>query len=116
MEWFVAVVVVAILGVAAMAAAGGMGGMPPDPVMDTYRQDLPDDRALQAADLQNLRFGVALRGYSMRQVDDLLDRLTREIAERDAVLQHVSGSGRDETPGERDRAADEVTTRSEEGE
>ena len=86
MEWFLAVVVVAILGVAAMAAAGGGGGMATDPVRDTFRQDLPEDRPLIAADLQQLRFGVTLRGYVMSQVDEVLDRLTREVAERDAVI------------------------------
>ena len=85
MEWFVAVVAVAALGVAAMAAAGGVGQMSKDPVHDVYRQDLPD-RPLAAADLQTVRFGVTLRGYAMGQVDDLLDRLSREIGERDARL------------------------------
>lgn len=104
MQWFIAVVVVAILGVAAVAAAGGMGEMDPDPGSDTFRQDLPGDRPLTAADLQQLRFGVALRGYSMRQVDDLLDRLTREIAERDDRIGELGGAGRTEdipTSGER---------------
>jgi DivIVA domain-containing protein len=85
-EWFIAVVIVAALGVAAVAAAGGLGGMSKDPVHDVYRQDLPDDRPLSAADISGLRFGTALRGYAMAQVDDILDRLGREIAERDALI------------------------------
>jgi DivIVA domain-containing protein len=105
MEWFIAVVVVAILGVAAIAAAGGMGEMAKDPVRDTFQQDLPTDRLLQAADIQSLRFGVTLRGYSMSQVDDLLDRLTREAAERDArIAELVAGSapsGTDEVSADR---------------
>ena len=92
MEWFIAVVVVAVLGVAAVAAAGGMGEMAKDPVRDTYRQNLPIDRALGAGDLQALRFGVTFRGYSMAQVDDLLDRLTTEIAERDATIAQLSAA------------------------
>ena len=75
MEWFIAVVIVAALGVAAVAAAGGLGGMTKEPVRDVYRQDLPDDRRLVSADIHGLRFGTALRGYSMDQVDDILDRL-----------------------------------------
>lgn len=86
MEWFIAVVIVAALGVAAVAAAGGLGGMAKEPVRDVYRQDLPDDRPLAAADVQALRFGTALRGYAMGQVDDVLDRLAREITERDALI------------------------------
>ena len=91
MEWFIAIVVVAILGVAAMAAAGGLGEMAKDPVRDTYRQDLPVDRPLSASDISTLRFGVTLRGYAMAQVDDILDRLTREIADRDAIILELSG-------------------------
>jgi DivIVA domain-containing protein len=85
MEWFIAVIAVAALGVAAMAAAGGMGHMSKDPVHDTYRQDLPD-RPLNSEDIRSLRFGVTLRGYAMAQVDDVLERLAREIAEKDATI------------------------------
>lgn len=92
MEWFIAVVVIAFLGVAAMAAAGGMGEMPKDPVRDIYRQDLPSDRPLSASDIEALRFGVALRGYAMSQVDDILDRLSNEIAERDAIILELSSA------------------------
>jgi DivIVA domain-containing protein len=92
MEWLVAFVAVAILGLAAMAAAGGMGEMSKDPVRDTFRQDLPLDRPLQPADLLALRFGVTVRGYSMSQVDETLDRLTREIADRDARIRELSSS------------------------
>jgi DivIVA domain-containing protein len=90
MEWLIAVVAVAALGVAAMAAAGGMGQMSRDPVYDTYRQDLPTGGALTAEELRNVRFGVALRGYAMAQVDDLLDRLALEIAERDALIAELA--------------------------
>ncbi len=91
MEWFIAVVIVAALGVAAVAAAGGLGGMAKEPVRDVYRQDLPDDRRLAAADINGLRFGTALRGYAMDQVDDILDRLSREIAERDDLIARLRG-------------------------
>jgi len=90
MEWLIAVVAVAALGVAAMAAAGGMGQMSRDPVYDTYRQDLPDGGALTAEELKSIRFGITLRGYAMAQVDDLLDRLALEIAERDALIAELA--------------------------
>jgi DivIVA domain-containing protein len=82
-EWFIAVIVVAALGVAAVVAAGGLGSMAAEPTRDVFRQDLPGDRVLTGDDLQRLRFGVALRGYSMTQVDDVLDRLSGELALRD---------------------------------
>jgi DivIVA domain-containing protein len=90
MEWLIAVVAVAALGVAAMAAAGGMGQMSRDPVYDTYRQDLPTGGALTAEELRRVRFGITLRGYAMAQVDDLLDRLALEIAERDALIAELA--------------------------
>jgi DivIVA domain-containing protein len=93
MEWFIAVVVIATLGVAAMAAAGGMGEMSKEPVRDTYRQDLPVDRPLRAEDIQQLRFGITLRGYAMAQVDDLLDRLAAEISVRDDRIAELAATG-----------------------
>ena len=71
MEWFIAVVAIAALGVAAMAAAGGVGEMSREPVYDVYAQQLPE-HPLGAEDIRGARFGMALRGYAMAQVDDLL--------------------------------------------
>lgn len=90
MEWVIAVVVIVALGIAAAAAAGGMGEMAAEPVRDIFRQPLPQ-RPLTAADLGSIRFGVSLRGYAMGQVDDLLDRLARELAERDALIGELTG-------------------------
>src|SRR6185503_5652636 len=100
MEWLIAVVAVAALGVAAMAAAGGMGQMTREPVYDTYRQDLPDG-PLASEDIRRLRFGIALRGYAMGQVDDVLERLAAEIAERDARIAELTA---DATPESAPRA------------
>ena len=93
MEWLIAVIAVAALGVAAIAAAGGMGEMSKNPVHDTYRQDLPET-ALTPTDIGQLKFGIALRGYAMGQVDDVLDRLAREIAERDARIAELTSDSR----------------------
>lgn len=60
--------------------------MAPEPTRDVFRQDLPLDRELTGDDLQRLRFGVVLRGYAMSQVDDVLDRLSGELAQRDARI------------------------------
>lgn len=97
MEWFIAALVVLALGVAAVAAAGGLGEMSTEPAADNYRQDLPAG-PLVAEDIRGLRFGIALRGYSMRQVDDVLDRLSDEIAERDAKIAELEGHEGSESP------------------
>ncbi len=91
MEWIVAVVAVAVLGVAAVAAAGGVGEMSEDPVEDVYRQQLPE-RPLSAEEVRGARFGTVLRGYAMNQVDDLLERLAAEIADRDARIAELTGT------------------------
>ena len=102
MEWFIAVVAVAALGVAAMVAAGGMGQMSKD------RQDLPED-PLGSEDIRRLRFGVTLRGYAMAQVDDVLERLAREIAERDATIAALTvGDGQPTIPTARRVAPEPV--------
>lgn len=90
MEWIIAVVAVAALGIAAVAAAGGVGEMSSDPIEDVYRQQLPEG-PLSADDIRGARFGTTLRGYAMGQVDDLLERLAAEIAERDARIAELTG-------------------------
>lgn len=89
MEWAIAILVIAVLGGAAAVAAGGVGEMSRDPVRDGYRQDLPD-RPLTGAELQDLRFGITIRGYAMDQVDDVLARLSHEIADRDALIAELT--------------------------
>ncbi len=80
MEWFLWGMVIVVLGLAALAAAGRFGGMPTTAVHDSPIPELPQ-RPLTGDDLRHLRFAVSVRGYSMAQVDDLLDRLSVELDE-----------------------------------
>jgi DivIVA domain-containing protein len=78
MIWFLAVVAVALMGVAAVVATGRGGSM-----VEVF-DDRPDARVqadgpLTAADLRQVRFTTALRGYRMSEVDALLDRLAGEL-------------------------------------
>ncbi|GAB3767021.1 DivIVA domain-containing protein [Microlunatus parietis] len=87
MEWFIAALVVVALGVVAVAGSGKLGGMSREPDRDVYRQNpWPDDQPVTAADVSDVKFGITLRGYAMDQVDDVLDRLAGELAERDATI------------------------------
>lgn len=95
MEWLIAVLVIAVLGLAAIVSSGGLGEMRKEPVSDVYRQDLPD-RSLTGEEIETLRFGIAIRGYAMGQVDDVLARLAREIAERDATIATLRAEPADE--------------------
>ena len=84
------VTVLAVLGIVAVLFAAAVLATRHDEVL----ADAPPDAAdlalpagpLAADDVRNVRFGLALRGYRMSEVDALLDRLAAEIAERDARL------------------------------
>lgn len=78
MEWVIAAVVVVLIGLAAVVGTGAFGQLRAEPVRDVYRQPLPD-RPLTGTDLDSVRFAVTVRGYSMGQVDELLDRLRDEL-------------------------------------
>ena len=96
MEWFIAAIAVVALGVAAVVAAGGGGSMSSEPVRDTYAAPLPEGR-FDGSAVRGLRFGVALRGYAMDQVDTVLDRLASDLEARDtriAELEAQLASGR----------------------
>ncbi len=77
MEWFLWIIAVAVLGLAAVAASGRLGELPAT-VTDTPVPHLPQGR-LSADDLRQVRFAVVPRGYSMSQVDELLDRLAHQL-------------------------------------
>ena len=83
----IALVVLAMAIVAAAAAFGAstrgrMSSADPDvpPVA------LPEDRWTIGADLDRTRFGVGLRGYRMGQVDEVLDRVSRDLVHRDDYI------------------------------
>lgn len=78
MQWFLWTLAVVILGVAAVAASGRLGGLP-EVVNDTPRPWIPAGD-LDAEVLRNVRFAVVTRGYSMEQVDALLDRLADQLS------------------------------------
>lgn len=76
-------VLVVLFGAAVVATRGDalLADAPPD-VADV---GLPAGR-VQADDVRAVRFGLALRGYRMSEVDAVLDRLAAELADRDAQL------------------------------
>jgi DivIVA domain-containing protein len=90
---FVVVIAVVVFAVAAVAAGRGDG-------LDTPERDLATPRLPEGPvspdDIDEVRFAVGFRGYRMDQVDEVLDRLGRELASRDeriAVLERRSDTG-----------------------
>lgn len=76
--FFLVIVVIAVIGVVAAVAAGRGTGMSVTSA-DRVEPVLPVDRELTSADLARVRFAVGFRGYRMDQVDDLLDRLGKQV-------------------------------------
>ncbi|MGP3985240.1 DivIVA domain-containing protein [Streptomyces sp. 3N207] len=90
----VAAVTLAVVGSAdrsgsgSHGATGGLSDVPPD-LLD---EPLPPERPVTHADVAGLRLAVGVRGYRMEQVDDVLDRLGAELAERDARIAELESA------------------------
>ena len=78
MMWFFAVLLVLLIGGIAVVAAGHGDELAPVD-HDTPDLRIPDDRRITGADLREVRFSTALRGYRAAEVDALLARLAREL-------------------------------------
>jgi DivIVA domain-containing protein len=76
---------------AIFAVTVGRGGSMAQFQPDWPGQPLPQDRPVRASDLADARFSVAFRGYRMAEVDEALDRLAFEIAQRDERIQQLTG-------------------------
>lgn len=84
------VTVLALLGVLIVLFVAAVVATRSEPVLaeappDGVGGDLPS-RPLQAEDVAAVRFDLALRGYRMREVDELLERLAGELRARDARI------------------------------
>jgi DivIVA domain-containing protein len=101
------VILAVIAGIAVVAAGRGEGLSLPDPERSP-RGTLPAGE-VGRADVDALRFTLALRGYRMDEVDDVIDRLLDELDRRDAriaELEAPASSGDDEVRDDR-RDADQ---------
>ncbi|MEE1939209.1 DivIVA domain-containing protein [Streptomyces sp. TRM 70361] len=99
MFWFLLIALVVVVAAVALVVVGGGDG--PDRTATAGLADappdrteawLPPDRPVGRADLEALRLPVAVRGYRMAEVDDVLDRLGAELAERDARIAELEAS------------------------
>ncbi|WP_051215312.1 DivIVA domain-containing protein [Granulicoccus phenolivorans] len=79
MQILIVVLAVLILGVAAVVATGMLGGMDPEPDRDRSPLMLPPG-ALTADQVRQVRFDVNPIGYDMSQVDELLGKLSGQLA------------------------------------
>lgn len=84
--------VVVVAAVTLAVVGGGESGPLPEAAPERYGEPLPPDRPVQRADIEALRFPLAVRGYRMAEVDDALGRLGAELAERDARIQELQSA------------------------
>ena len=79
--------ILAVIGVVGVVASG-YGGAMSTPEPDRPPLGLPSG-PLHPEDLDAVRFGTAVRGYRMDQVDLVLDRLRAELAARDETISEL---------------------------
>ncbi|MFH8800077.1 DivIVA domain-containing protein [Streptomyces sp. NPDC017936] len=85
---FLVIALAVVVAAVTLAVVGGGEGTGPLPEATPQRlhDPLPPDRPLHRSDIDRLRFPLAARGYRMADVDDALNRLGAELAERDARI------------------------------
>jgi DivIVA domain-containing protein len=86
----VLVILAVIAGIAVVATGRGEGLAAPAPERSP-RGTLPAGE-VGRADVDALRFTLALRGYRMDEVDVVIDRLLDEVDRRDARIAELEGS------------------------
>lgn len=78
MIWLLIILIILLIGGVAVVAAGY--GRSLQPVQRSNRPlGLPAGK-LAANDLEAVRFNTAVRGYRMDEVDELIDRLVKQLA------------------------------------
>ncbi|AUH40791.1 DivIVA domain-containing protein [Streptomyces sp. CMB-StM0423] len=92
MFWFMLIAMVAVVAAVTVVLAGNGEEELTEPLPDRLHDPLPPDRPLGRADIDALRLPVALRGYRMDDVDDALDRVAAELAERDARIAELEAA------------------------
>ncbi|WP_353944565.1 DivIVA domain-containing protein [Streptomyces sp. HUAS MG91] len=90
--FLVAALVVVVAAVTLAIVGGGDGGTLRDEPSQFYADPLPHDRPVGPADVDALRLPTAVRGYRMAEVDDALNRLGAELAERDARITELESA------------------------
>ncbi|MEU2153888.1 DivIVA domain-containing protein [Streptomyces sp. NPDC019396] len=93
--------VVVVAAVTLAVVGGGGNEVLPEAAPEQLVDPLPVTRPVGPADIEALRLPLAPRGYRMADVDDVLDRLGAELAERDARISELESAlaGRREAGG-----------------
>nr|WP_311318653.1 DivIVA domain-containing protein [Streptomyces sp. 2132.2] len=100
--WFLLIALVVVVAAVTLAVVGGGSeAVLPEAEPDRVADALPENRPVVRADIDALRLPVSPRGYRMAEVDDVLERLAAELAERDARIAELTAAaahGRAQAP------------------
>jgi DivIVA domain-containing protein len=88
--WLFTLLGMAVIALGAALVTGRISGSMDAPTPSVPFQALPAD-GVGAGDLATLRFTPVLRGYKMAEVDQVLDRLSDELARRDEEIARLRG-------------------------
>lgn len=91
MMWILWLIVITAILLSVVLLALGRGDGLVDEEPDDVVVRLPEDRSMVASDVETLRLPLAVRGYQMAAVDEVLDRLAAELALRDAEIRQLQG-------------------------
>ncbi|EPH42158.1 DivIVA domain-containing protein [Streptomyces aurantiacus] len=90
---FLVIALVVVVGAVTLAVlGGGESGALPEAAPERFTDPLPPDRPLRRADVEAVRFPMTVRGYRMVDVDEALDRVAAELAERDARIAELEAA------------------------
>lgn len=93
MFFFLLITMVVVVAAVTLAVIGGTDSTTlPDAAPERLVDPLPAHRPVVRADIDALRLPVTPRGYRMEDVDDVLDRLSAELAERDARIAELESA------------------------
>lgn len=93
MFFFLMIALVVVVAAVTLAViGGGSEAVLPEAEPDRVADGLPETRPVVREDIDALRLPVAPRGYRMSEVDDVLERLAAELAERDARIALLTGT------------------------
>jgi len=89
-KWFILLVGVVVVCFFVALLLGWAGGGMGRPTSSLRHERLPE-AGLRDGDLDELVFDVSFRGYRMSQVDGVLERLRRELRDKDEHIAYLRG-------------------------
>ncbi|MFF5894855.1 DivIVA domain-containing protein [Streptomyces argenteolus] len=91
--WFLLLTMAVVVAAVTLAVVGGGGSaVLQDVEPERLTDPLPANRPVGRADIEAMRLPMSVRGYRMADVDEALDRLGAELAERDAHIAELESA------------------------